>query len=383
MRNRISFCFLIISAFLTINLFAEEMTAGQAKVARENFVAEAKKYVGCPYEFGSTGPETFDCSGLIFTTARNATGIQLPRTAKAIYNYCRRVPDKDREVGDLLFFKTTSSGTISHVGIYIGNNQFISAISDGPNTGVIISSLKQDYWKGKYISAGQFISSGNMKELEPEFEEEVVVMEKTPEPETTTTTVEKKTKDQPKKTAAAKSKSSKATSAGNSFLGGLVFDFATYADWSLIAPKQFMFRFRGIDVQTNARYTGWILEPGIGLDFRFNTALGMFQMPVLFSATANEYVKVYAGPVLSFGQDGVLIGTNKEISPSFFPGILGASFTTPSLDVGGVKLQLVQDISYTVFNNTDNSALSFVESLSAGLVMYTGVKVSLPMSIFF
>lgn len=381
MRNKISFCFVLISALLTINLFAEEMTAGQAKVARENFVAEAKKYVGCPYEFGSTGPDTFDCSGLIFTTARNATGVQLPRTAKAIYNYCRRVPDKDKEVGDLLFFKTTASESISHVGIYIGNNQFISAISDGPNTGVIISSLKQDYWKGKYISAGQFISSGNMKEFEPAMEEEVVVMEK-PQPTASTTSNVKKQKEQEKKPASSKSRS-KATSAGNSFLGGLVFDFATYVDWSLISPKQFMFRFRGIDVQTNARYTGWLLEPGIGFDFRFNTALDMFQVPILFSATANEYVKVYAGPVLSFGQNGVLIGNDKEISPSFFPGIIGASFTTPSWDIGGVKLQLVQDVSYTVFNNTDNSALNFVESLSAGFVMYTGVKVSLPMSIFF
>lgn len=381
MRNKISFCFVLISALLTINLFAEEMTAGQAKVARENFVAEAKKYVGCPYEFGSTGPDTFDCSGLIFTTARNATGVQLPRTAKAIYNYCRRVPDKDKEVGDLLFFKTTASESISHVGIYIGNNQFISAISDGPNTGVIISSLKQDYWKGKYISAGQFISSGNMKEFEPAMEEEVVVMEK-PQPAASTTSNVKKQKEQEKKPASSKSRS-KATSAGNSFLGGLVFDFATYVDWSLISPKQFMFRFRGIDVQTNARYTGWLLEPGIGFDLRFNTALDMFQVPILFSATANEYVKVYAGPVLSFGQNGVLIGNDKEISPSFFPGIIGASFTTPSWDIGGVKLQLVQDVSYTVFNNTDNSALNFVESLSAGFVMYTGVKVSLPMSIFF
>ena len=59
-----------------------------------------------------------------------------------------------------MFLKTTGSSTISHIGVYIGNNQFISAISDGPNTGVIVSSLNQDYWKGRYVSTGQFLPSG-------------------------------------------------------------------------------------------------------------------------------------------------------------------------------------------------------------------------------
>lgn len=372
MRNRISVCFLIFFLILSENFYAQEMTKSEAKAAREKFVAAAKQYVGCPYELGAIGPDKFDCSGLIYHVARTSVGVQLPRTAKAIYNFVRRVPDENREVGDLLFFKTTTSGNISHVGIFIGNNQFISAISDGQNTGVIISSLNQTYWKDKYVSTGQFLPSGSMYDYEPEleFEEEVVVLDE----ETGKTATAKRVK-QTKKT-------SKSRGNGASFVGGLVFDTTVEAGWSLFSPKQFMIRYRGIDLQLNARESNWFLQPGIGIDLRFNSSLGVFQMPVLFSGMANDYIRFYAGPVISFKNSAILIGTEKEIKPSFFPGIIGASITTPAIESNGIKLQLVQDISYTVFNNLDNAALSFVESICAGLVMYTGLKITLPMTLF-
>lgn len=369
MRNRISVCFLIIFALFT-NLYAQEMTKSEAKSAREKFVAAAKQYVGCPYELGAIGPDKFDCSGLIYHVARTSVGIQLPRTAKAIYNFVRRVPDEDREVGDLLFFKTTTSGNISHVGIFIGNNQFISAISDGPNTGVIISSLNQTYWKDKYVSCGQFLPSGSMYDFEPEYEEEVVVLDE----ETGETATAKRVKQ--------KNKTAKSVGNGASFIGGLIFDTTVEAGWSLFSPKQFMIRYRGIDVQINARESNWFLQPGIGVDLRFNSSLGIFQMPILLSGMANDYIRFYAGPVISFKPTATLIATEKEIKPSFFPGIIGAAITTPAIESNGIKLQLVQDISYTVFNNLDNAALSFAESICAGLVMYTGIKITLPMTIF-
>lgn len=361
--KKLAFALVLVFSVCCFKLCADDMSPAEAQVARDKFIAEAKQHVGSLYVYGAVGPDTFDCSGLIYYCASQACGVQLPRTAKAIYSYCRRVPDKDREIGDLLFFKTTSSGSISHVGIYIGNNQFISAISDGPNTGVIISSLNQDYWKDKYVSAGQFLPSGKDKNVVQEYEEEVVVLDD--------------------EQGESKRSGSKNVEKPESFVQGLVFDASVFAGWSLISPNQFMFKFRGIDVQTNARYTGLLLQPGIGFILRFNTSEDLFQMPVLFSATVNDYVRFYAGPVISFGQNGTLIGTDKEIVPSVFPGIIGASLTTPSVDIGKVKLQIVQDISYTIFNKLDNSALSFIDTLSAGLVMYTGFKVTLPMSSFF
>ena len=74
---------IIISVFFifSVPVFCTSMTTAQAKVHRENFVSMAKQKVGSPYVLGAVGPNTFDCSGLIYFCAREAANKQLPRTA--------------------------------------------------------------------------------------------------------------------------------------------------------------------------------------------------------------------------------------------------------------------------------------------------------------
>ena len=364
-----------------VKLCAEDTSPAEAQVMREKFVAESKKCVGSPYVLGAVGPDKFDCSGLVYYCARESIQKQLPRTAKALYNYCRIVPDKDKEIGDLLFFKTNNTAPITHVGIYIGNNQFISAISDGPNTGVIISSLKQDYWKPKYVACGQFIKSGKRAGSgsgSDDFEEEDFV-------------------DDDVKTAGRSGASASGGTSGGSnvnFKGSsfynpegeglnvLAADAALFCNWTLISPNSFMFQWRGLELQTNVRYTKWFLEPGFGFGLRFDVGMAVFQIPLYFSATVNDYFRFYAGPVISFGNCRMMV-TGDDVQPSFFPGVIGISLSTPALTIGKVKGQIVQDISYTVFNKPDNSALSFTDSISAGLVFFTGLRVTLnPGSLF-
>lgn len=356
-----------------VKLCAEDTSPAEAQVMREKFVAESKKHVGAPYVLGAVGPDTFDCSGLVYYTARESIKKQLPRTAKALYNYCRIVPDKEKEVGDLLFFKTNNTAPITHVGIYIGNNQFISAISDGPNTGVIISSLKQDYWKPKYVACGQFLPSGKAKAKggnsgdSDDFEEE----------------------DFEDDQGGTAGKGSQVKFKGSSFynpdaqpLEALVGDASLFCDWSLFSPKAFMIQWRGIDLHTNIRYSKWPLEPGFGIGLRFNYGMGVFQIPLMFSATINDYFRFYAGPVFTIGTPRMMV-TGEEVQASIFPGIIGISVSTPSFNIGKAKCQVVQDISYTIFNNFDNSALSFTNSVSAGLVFFTGIRVTLGASSMF
>ena len=361
------YIFLIVCFCLTcFQLCAQNstMTPGQAQTLREAFVEEVKTHIGAPYEFGAVGPDSFDCSGLIYYSASKAIKVQLPRTSKAIYNYARIIPDENREIGDLMFFKTTGSSTISHIGVYIGNNQFISAISDGPNTGVIVSSLNQDYWKGRYVSTGQFLPSGKEE------------YNKTKLAETQMTEgfeIEGNTRsgngDSPASTPL-------------SFEDKLLFDTSIYFDWSLLSPRQFVFRYRGIDAGLHVSYAGWSLNPGAGFYLRFNTGLDTFQIPVILSLSMNDYIRVYAGPVFTCN-DVILIDSDKEIKGSVFPGIIGLSFSTPKWQIGKVALQAVQDINYTVYNKMDGAALPFVESIAAGLVMYTGVRVTVPLSAFY
>ena len=141
------FCFFLP---LCVPLAAQQTVKNpSASELRSRVVAAAKQYVGVPYRYGGTNVSGMDCSGFIYTVAREAAGVQLPRTTTAMYSFCRIVPDKDKEIGDILFFKTVGS-KISHAGFYIGNNQFIHAVSDGLNTGVIVSSLNQHSWKSVY-----------------------------------------------------------------------------------------------------------------------------------------------------------------------------------------------------------------------------------------
>ena len=377
---------LLVFCLCCVKLCAEDTSPAEAQVMREKFVAESKKYVGSPYVYGAVGPDTFDCSGLVYYVARESIKKQLPRTAKALYNYCRIVPDKDKEIGDLLFFKTNNTAPITHVGIYIGNNQFISAISDGPNTGVIISSLKQDYWRPKYVACGQFIKSGKSKASSDDssdafdYEEEFV---------DDAGNVSAKSKSGSKSGGKSSSGGSNASFKGSSFynpdaegLDVLTCDAALFCNWSLVAPNAFMFQWRGIDFQSNVRYSKWILEPGLGFAVRYNHGLGVFQLPVLLSATVNDYFRFYLGPVFTFGDPHLMV-TGESISPSIFPGILGVSVSTPSISIAKTKLQVVQDISYTIFNQPDNAALPFTKSLAAGLVFSTGVRVTLNMGSLF
>lgn len=112
----------------------------------------AEKYTGVPYVFGGSTPNGFDCSGYIYYVYKEA-GLDLGgrKTAAGYANMARSVSSP--KIGDLVFFEGTYAGMegrISHVGIYLGNNKFISALSKG----IGISDLK--YWQDSFVRYGRF-----------------------------------------------------------------------------------------------------------------------------------------------------------------------------------------------------------------------------------
>lgn len=98
----------------------------------ENQIVEyAKQFLGTPYVYGASGPKNFDCSGFTSYVYRNF-GYSLTRTAASQLSNGRAVSESEIRPGDILCWRAYgSSKAATHVGIYIGNNQYIHASSTG------------------------------------------------------------------------------------------------------------------------------------------------------------------------------------------------------------------------------------------------------------
>lgn len=121
---------------------------------KKRAISIAKKQLKVPYKWGGTSPRKgFDCSGLIQYSFKEAN-ISLPRTAASQYKETQRIAVSKMKKGDLIFFHTPQRKRVrvNHVGIYLGNNQFIHAPRRGKT--VTIASLNQ-YWKRKIVGAGR------------------------------------------------------------------------------------------------------------------------------------------------------------------------------------------------------------------------------------
>ena len=110
----------------------------------------AKSFIGIPYVWGGSSPNGFDCSGFIYYVY-NQAGYPIGRYNSEGY-YNRSYYISDPQPGDLVFFANTFKTGISHLGIYLGNNQFISAESSG----VKIASLDNPYWKKHFDGFKRF-----------------------------------------------------------------------------------------------------------------------------------------------------------------------------------------------------------------------------------
>ena len=123
-----------------------------SNVIAHRILTGAMQYMGVPYIFGGTTPYGFDCSGYVQYVFAQA-GISIPRTADVQYEVGTPVNREELIPGDLVFFETYTYGA-SHVGIYVGNGDFIHASSSG---GVKISSLNASYYNSHYIGSRRIV----------------------------------------------------------------------------------------------------------------------------------------------------------------------------------------------------------------------------------
>lgn len=116
-------------------------SSGGGSGRAQQAVSYALAQVGKGYVMGTTGPSTFDCSGLMYA-AYKQVGISLPRTSQAQFSAGTSVSKGDLQPGDLVFYY----GGITHVGMYIGNGQIVHAAN--PRSGVVTAGVNSMPYQG-------------------------------------------------------------------------------------------------------------------------------------------------------------------------------------------------------------------------------------------
>ena len=172
-----------LAVFVPFNCFSQASTGDLSITSeRQQLIDFALTLRGTPYRYAGKTPEGFDCSGFVSYALNYGANVILPPSPKGIYASVKveKIAAADREPGDLVFFKTTSSPDISHVGIYLGRYKgkdekgklaelkgigklegkrlFIHAASDGPETGVIVSSIDDGYWAEHLTGYGRVLA---------------------------------------------------------------------------------------------------------------------------------------------------------------------------------------------------------------------------------
>ena len=123
-----------------------------ATVSGSEIVSLAQQYLGVPYVYGGSSPSGFDCSGFTMYIFAQV-GVKLPHGATSQLSYGASVSRSELQPGDLVFFQDYGA-VASHVGIYIGGDQFIHASSSSGNSRcVTVSSLAESYYANHYYTA--------------------------------------------------------------------------------------------------------------------------------------------------------------------------------------------------------------------------------------
>ena len=131
---------------------AETPATPAASASGSSIVSIAQQYLGVPYVYGGSSASGFDCSGFTMYVFAQV-GIKLPHGATSQLSYGTEVSRSDLQPGDLVFFQDYGY-TASHVGIYIGGDQFIHASSSYYNGHcVVITSLSETYYNNHYLTA--------------------------------------------------------------------------------------------------------------------------------------------------------------------------------------------------------------------------------------
>lgn len=151
---KIALCLLFVAAFLN----AEPVS---------RILDNAVSLLGNPYRTGGVSPGGFDCSGYVsYLYLPTVPG--LPRISRDMARTGLSVESGAWQPGDLLFYATGADPSrINHVAIWFGNDTIIHSISDGPETGVVLTASGSRYWSRRYMGARRVLPTENPVPVNP------------------------------------------------------------------------------------------------------------------------------------------------------------------------------------------------------------------------
>jgi len=112
-----------------------------------------QSYLGTPYSGSSRYERGLDCSQFTVEVFDRFKRIKLPRTTDDQFRTGQKISKSKLRYGDLVFFRTDNT-RVSHVGIYVGNNEFAHSSS---SNGIIISNMHEDYWRKRYVGGRRIL----------------------------------------------------------------------------------------------------------------------------------------------------------------------------------------------------------------------------------
>ena len=328
--------------------------------ARELVVEAGKKYLGVPYVYAGLSNRGLDCSGFIRVSYNDALGIpfaQMPASAAGQHSWAERVPIANAQPGDLLFFRTGTTSAVTHVGLYLGNRQFLHAASAGPRTGIIYSNLDESYYAERFVSAGRAIPAGSASSSSSN-------RQRNTEPSGESSNREKK----PEKKRDPEDKLGFFVSAGAAPI------------WTFVFVNDTIYR-------------GFSTHVGIGKEFTQRFSLGfelrpekdrifdIYRMPITLSWAPGKMFRFFGGPVISFSDTASFdfIGTEGSVSeqaydcaPTWF-GAAGVTFTPFVFNIKSNEIAPYAEASWMNYRHKITGE-SRASDISASFRVTTGLR---------